>query len=157
FSAIRGEGESLAGGGRSSGLMSFLKVFDRAAGAIKSGGTTRRAAKMVCLDLDHPEIEAFIRWKSREEAMVAAMAAGARLLRESGADARAGVPAGWTERMRALEAQGLPADAPPDLDTGYEGEAYATVSGQNANNSVRVPDAFLEAVEKNGEWALKAR
>ncbi|MBW8888574.1 MAG: adenosylcobalamin-dependent ribonucleoside-diphosphate reductase [Fibrobacteres bacterium] len=157
FSAIRGEGESLAGGGRSSGLMSFLKVFDRAAGAIKSGGTTRRAAKMVCLDLDHPEIEAFIRWKSREEAKVAAMAAGARLLRESGAEARPGVPGGWTERMRGLEAQGLPPDAPPELDTGYEGEAYATVSGQNANNSVRVPDAFLAAVEQGAEWALKAR
>lgn len=157
FSAIRGEGESLAGGGRSSGLMSFLKVFDRAAGAIKSGGTTRRAAKMVCLDLDHPEIEAFIRWKSREEAKVAAMAAGARLLREASAEAHAGVPAGWTERMRGLEAQGLSPDVPPDFDTGYEGEAYATVSGQNANNSVRVPDAFLSAVEGGSDWELKAR
>ena len=63
FSNIRGEGEKLSGGGTSSGLMSFLKIGDRAAGAIKSGGTTRRAAKMVCLDLDHPEIMDFINWK----------------------------------------------------------------------------------------------
>lgn len=67
FSAIRGKQEMLSGGGTSSGLMSFLEVFDRAAGATKSGGTTRRAAKMVCLDMDHPEIEDFITWKSREE------------------------------------------------------------------------------------------
>lgn len=67
FSSVRGEREKLAGGGYSSGLMSFLKIGDRAAGAIKSGGTTRRAAKMVCLDLDHPEIEEFIDWKVEEE------------------------------------------------------------------------------------------
>jgi ribonucleoside-diphosphate reductase alpha chain len=63
FSMLRGEGEKLAGGGRSSGLMSFLKIGDRAAGAIKSGGTTRRAAKMVVVDADHPDIEAYIDWK----------------------------------------------------------------------------------------------
>ena len=67
FSKIRGESEKLSGGGYSSGLMSFLKIGDRAAGAIKSGGTTRRAAKMVCLDLDHPEIEGFVNWKVEEE------------------------------------------------------------------------------------------
>ena len=67
FSTIRGEGEKLAGGGTSSGLMSFLEVLDKAAGATKSGGTTRRAAKMVILDMDHPEIERFIGWKAREE------------------------------------------------------------------------------------------
>lgn len=75
FSSIRGEGEKLSGGGTSSGLMSFLKIGDRAAGAIKSGGTTRRAAKMVCLDLDHPEIEGFINWKMEEEKKVAALIA----------------------------------------------------------------------------------
>src|SRR3954465_5231560 len=75
FSNIRGEGERLSGGGTSSGLMSFLKIGDRAAGAIKSGGTTRRAAKMVCLDLDHPEIIDFIDWKSKEEDKVAALIA----------------------------------------------------------------------------------
>ena len=75
FSSLRGEGESLAGGGTSSGLMSWLKIGDRAAGAIKSGGTTRRAAKMVCLDIDHPDVEKFISWKVEEEKKVAALAA----------------------------------------------------------------------------------
>ena len=120
FSGIRGEGEKLSGGGTSSGLMSFLKIGDRAAGAIKSGGTTRRAAKMVCLDLDHPEIETFVNWKVEEEKKVA-----------------------------ALIAAGYPSD--------YEGEAYKTVSGQNSNNSVRIPNEFFHALEADGEWELKAR
>src|SRR5579862_4477706 len=80
FSALRGEGEPLSGGGKSSGLMSFLKIGDRAAGAIKSGGTTRRAAKMVVLDLDHPDIEEFVNWKVVEEQKVAALVAGSKLL-----------------------------------------------------------------------------
>lgn len=120
FSRIRGEGEKLSGGGTSSGLMSFLKIGDRAAGAIKSGGTTRRAAKMVCLDLDHPEIVQFINWKKDEERKVA-----------------------------ALIAAGYPSD--------YEGEAYATVSGQNSNNSVRIPNEFFQALEQGKDWELKAR
>ncbi len=120
FSRIRGAAEKLSGGGSSSGLMSFLKIGDRAAGAIKSGGTTRRAAKMVCLDLDHPEIVEFINWKKDEEKKVA-----------------------------ALIAAGYPSD--------YEGEAYATVSGQNSNNSVRIPHAFFQALENGGNWDLKAR
>jgi ribonucleoside-diphosphate reductase alpha chain len=120
FSHIRGGGEKLSGGGTSSGLMSFLKIGDRAAGAIKSGGTTRRAAKMVCLDLDHPEIMEFINWKVGEEKKVAAL-----------------VAAGY--------------------DNSYEGEAYATVSGQNSNNSVRIPNSFFKVLEENGDWELKAR
>ncbi|MEP6926032.1 MAG: adenosylcobalamin-dependent ribonucleoside-diphosphate reductase, partial [Ginsengibacter sp.] len=120
FSSIRGEGEKLSGGGTSSGLMSFLKIGDRAAGAIKSGGTTRRAAKMVCLDLDHPEIETFVNWKVGEEKKVAAL-----------------IDAGY----------------PND----YEGEAYKTVSGQNSNNSVRIPNEFFHALEADGDWELKAR
>ena len=120
FSSIRGEGEKLSGGGTSSGLMSFLKIGDRAAGAIKSGGTTRRAAKMVCLDIDHPEIESFVNWKVEEEKKVA-----------------------------ALIAAGYPSD--------YEGEAYKTVSGQNSNNSVRISNEFFHALEKDGDWELKAR
>src|SRR2546421_6313865 len=120
FSRLRGENEPLSGGGKSSGLMSFLKIGDRAAGAIKSGGTTRRAAKMVCLDLDHPEIVEFINWKVKEEKKVA-----------------------------ALIAAGYPSD--------YEGEAYRTVSGQNSNNSVRIPNEFFHALEKNEDWELKAR
>jgi ribonucleoside-diphosphate reductase alpha chain len=120
YSNIRGEGEKLSGGGTSSGLMSFLKIGDRAAGAIKSGGTTRRAAKMVCLDLDHPEIEQFVDWKVEEEKKVA-----------------------------ALIAAGYPGD--------YEGEAYKTVSGQNSNNSVRIPNAFFDALLKGEDWELKGR
>ena len=115
FSALRGRQEKLSGGGTSSGLMSFLEVLDRAAGATKSGGTTRRAAKMVCLDMDHPEIADFIRWKVKEE-----------------------------EKAKALIASGYPSD--------FNGEAYHTVSGQNSNNSVRVTDAFMRAVESDGEW-----
>src|SRR5579862_4260898 len=79
FSSLRAEGEALSGGGASSGLMSWLKIGDRAASAIKSGGTTRRAAKMVIVDIDHPDIEAFINWKVREEHKVAAMVAGSKL------------------------------------------------------------------------------
>ncbi|PUZ27801.1 ribonucleoside-diphosphate reductase class II [Chitinophaga costaii] len=120
FSKIRGENEKLGGGGTSSGLMSFLKIGDRAAGAIKSGGTTRRAAKMVCLDLDHPEILEFINWKVEEEKKVA-----------------------------ALIAAGYSAD--------YEGEAYRTVSGQNSNNSVRIPNSFFRQLEAGGDWNLTAR
>ncbi len=120
FSNIRGEGEKLSGGGTSSGLMSFLKIGDRAAGAIKSGGTTRRAAKMVCLDLDHPEIEQFVNWKVEEENKVA-----------------------------ALIAAGYASD--------YEGEAYRTVSGQNSNNSVRIPNGFFKVLDADGDWELKGR
>lgn len=120
FSQIRGSGEKLSGGGSSSGLMSFLKIGDRSAGAIKSGGTTRRAAKMVCLDLDHPEIMEFINWKVEEEKKVAAL-----------------VAAGY--------------------DNSYEGEAYATVAGQNSNNSIRIPNEFFKVLEEDGDWELKAR
>lgn len=120
FSSIRGEGEKLSGGGTSSGLMSFLKIGDRAAGAIKSGGTTRRAAKMVCLDLDHPEIVEFINWKVQEE-----------------------------DKVAALIAAGYASD--------YEGEAYRTVSGQNSNNSIRIPNEFFKTLDEDGEWELKAR
>ena len=137
FSKLRGENEPLSGGGKSSGLMSFLRIGDRAAGAIKSGGTTRRAAKMVCLDLDHPDIEAFINWKVREELKVAAMAEGIKVL-----------PRDQRELARKL---GL------KLDYDFNGEAYYTVSGQNSNNSVRVPNRFMHAVEEDGEWNLTAR
>jgi ribonucleoside-diphosphate reductase alpha chain len=120
FSKIRGDNEKLSGGGYSSGLMSFLKIGDRAAGAIKSGGTTRRAAKMVCLDLDHPEIESFVNWKVEEEKKVAAL-----------------IAAGYS--------------------SDYEGEAYRTVSGQNSNNSVRIPNAFFNALKGGSPWDLVSR
>ncbi len=82
FSALRGEGEKLSGGGRSSGLMSFLKIGDRAAGAIKSGGTTRRAAKMVVVNIDHPDVETYIDWKVKEEQKVAALVSGSKLAKK---------------------------------------------------------------------------
>jgi len=135
FSGLRAEGERLSGGGRSSGLMSWLRIGDRAAAAIKSGGTTRRAAKMVCLDMDHPDIETFINWKVREEIKVAAMVEGLRLLKKSDREI--------AETCRRL---GL------DLDYDFNGEAYQTVSGQNSNNSVRAPDEFFDAVDADAEW-----
>ena len=79
FSSLRADGESLSGGGKSSGLMGFLRIGDRAAGAIKSGGTTRRAAKMVICDMDHPDIEDFINWKVIEEQKVASLVAGSKM------------------------------------------------------------------------------
>jgi ribonucleoside-diphosphate reductase alpha chain len=137
FSKIRGEDEPLSGGGKSSGLMSFLKIGDRAAGAIKSGGTTRRAAKMVCLDLDHPDVEQFINWKVREELKVAAMVEGLKALPK--------------EQRRVAAKLGL------KLDYDFNGEAYHTVSGQNSNNSVRIPNRFFKAVEEEGQWRLSYR
>lgn len=120
FARIRSKYEELSGGGKTSGLMSFLKFLDQAAAVIKSGGTTRRAAKMVCLDLDHPEIEDFILWKVREE-----------------------------QKVKTLVQGGYSAD--------FNGEAYATVSGQNSNNSVRIKDEFIQAYLQKKEWPLIAR
>ena len=137
FSNMRGENEPLSGGGKSSGLMSFLKIGDRAAGAIKSGGTTRRAAKMVCLDLDHPDIEAFVNWKVREEIKVAALVEGMKNLSGEMKDTAAKL--------------GLV------LDYDFNGESYATVSGQNSNNSVRIPNAFFRSVRENSDWGLIRR
>ncbi|MDB5295901.1 MAG: nrdJ, partial [Phycisphaerales bacterium] len=137
FSKVRGENEKLSGGGKSSGLMSFLKIGDRAAGAIKSGGTTRRAAKMVCLDLDHPDVEDFVNWKVREELKVAALAEGIKHLSD--------------EQKATAKKLGL------KLDYDFNGEAYMTVSGQNSNNSVRIPNAFFEALAADGDWNLYRR
>ncbi len=211
FSKIRGENEKLSGGGKSSGLMSFLKVGDRSAGAIKSGGTTRRAAKMVCLDLDHPDIETFINWKVLEEQKVAALVTGSKLnerhlnaimqacgtdvssvrtttvpvveadqgrdglgthgrdvratdprsnpaLRKAIAEAKqAEIPLNYIQRVIQLASQGFTSIEFPTFDTGYESEAYITVSGQNSNNSVRATNAFFEAVDKDQDWALIRR
>ena len=137
FSSLRGENEPLSGGGKSSGLMSFLRIGDRAAGAIKSGGTTRRAAKMVCLDADHPDIEAFVNWKVREELKVAAMVEGLKHLPK--------------EQRKLAEKTGLV------LGYDFNGEAYLTVSGQNSNNSVRLPDSFFAALDADSDWNLIRR
>jgi ribonucleoside-diphosphate reductase alpha chain len=120
FSRVRERGAPTASGHASSGVMSFLEVLDRNAGSIKSGSVARRAAKMVTLDVDHPEIEDFIGWKVREEKKAYDLMA-----------------AGWSG--------------------GMEGAAYSTVGGQNANNSVRVSDEFMQAVERDGDWDLLSR
>ncbi|MFH1194623.1 MAG: vitamin B12-dependent ribonucleotide reductase [bacterium] len=187
FSVIRGAEEPLSGGGRSSGLMSFLKIGDRSAGAIKSGGTTRRAAKMVTLDIDHPDIEEYINWKVIEEQKVAALVAGSKLcnlhlnkiiktcyeehpendrfnkrankkLRAAVIEARkANVPENYIERVIQLARLGFKSIEFPTYNTDWNSDAYATVSGQNSNNSVRVTNSFMEAVVNNGDWDLHWR
>ncbi|HEV7293451.1 MAG TPA: vitamin B12-dependent ribonucleotide reductase [Devosia sp.] len=188
FSKLRGEGEKLSGGGKSSGLMSFLKIGDRAAGAIKSGGTTRRAAKMVVVDIDHPDIETYINWKVKEEQKVAALVTGSKtvskhlkaimkaavncegsgddcfdvaknpaLKREVRAAKKALVPENYIFRVIQFAKQGYTDLEFPIYDTDWDSEAYLTVSGQNSNNSVRVTDDFLAAVENDGDWNLTAR
>ena len=191
FSNIRGANEPLSGGGKSSGLMSFLKIGDRAAGAIKSGGTTRRAAKMVTLDLDHPDIEEYINWKVKEEQKVAALVSGSKITQKHLKDIiklchtpveiegrtfngamsrdplknkelgkvirqakRDQVPLNYIERVIQLAAQGVTDIQFDSYDTDWNSEAYATVAGQNSNNSVRVPNAFMQAVKDNGQWNL---
>jgi ribonucleoside-diphosphate reductase alpha chain len=182
FSALRGEGEILSGGGVSSGLMSFLKVFDRAAGAIKSGGTTRRAAKMVILDIDHPDIEKFIEWKAQEEQKVADLVSGSRIISkflsaivdeaiQNGTNPKEnkqlskliqkalnrGVPLNYIKRYLDLVSQGFKNFDFKEFDTNYEGEAYITVSGQNSNNSVRVTNDFMRSMENDEIWELRWR
>ncbi len=191
FSSIRGENEPLSGGGRSSGLMSFLKIGDRAAGAIKSGGTTRRAAKMVICDIDHPDVRKFINWKVREEQKVLALVAGSRLAEkhlnaimkacapsedfsaedEQRFSARhnsplaaaitaargAEVSENYIRRVAQLARQGYTSIEFPTYDTDWTSEAYLTVSGQNSNNSVRLTNAFLKAVERDDDWSLTRR
>ncbi len=188
FSSLRGEGEKLSGGGKSSGLMGFLKIGDRAAGAIKSGGTTRRAAKMVICDMDHPDIEAFINWKVIEEQKVASLVAGSKMheakLNEifgairgwdgsivDATDAtkndalkaairsakRVMIPETYINRVLQYARQGFSSIEFPTYDTDWDSEAYISVSGQNSNNSVRVTDAFLDAVKADADWALIRR
>ncbi len=146
FSNVRGADEALSGGGKSSGLMSFLKIGDRAAGAIKSGGTTRRAAKMVCLNLDHPDIENFVNWKVREEIKVAALVEGFKAIKDRKTSETDVQTIGETARELGLT-----------LDYDFNGEAYQTVSGQNSNNSIRIPNEFFEAVDEDGDWELTGR
>ncbi len=188
FSSLRGADEPLSGGGKSSGLLSFLKVGDAAAGAVKSGGTTRRAAKMVILDADHPDIEAFVAWKGAEEMKVAGLVAGSRALAHhlpkvfeaaknpavaeadradpkknpalkaaAKAARTAFVPEAAIARAIDYARAGFRAIDVDVFDLDWESEAYRTVSGQNANNSVRVTDAFMRAVEKDEAWPLRRR
>ncbi len=188
FSKLRGDGETLSGGGRSSGLMSFLKIGDRAAGAIKSGGTTRRAAKMVIVDADHPDIEDFIDWKVIEEQKVAALVAGSklaarhlnlimeacreappeggdpfdpaqnpRLKAEIRAARRAMLPENYVQRVVQFARQGYSSIDFRTYDLDWDSEAYLTVAGQNANNTVRIANDFLERVESGADWQLVRR
>ena len=184
FANLRGEGEPLSGGGKSSGLMSFLKIGDRAAGAIKSGGTTRRAAKMVCLNMDHPDIEEFINWKVVEEQKVVALVAGSKLANlhlnavmkaaHAGGDPetrfeinqnpelkkavkaarRAMIPDNYIFRVLELAKQGHTSILFEELTTDWQSKAYQTVSGQNSNNSVRITNEFMNAVEQDRDWNL---
>lgn len=186
FSNIRGAGEALSGGGKSSGLMSFLQIGDRAAGAIKSGGTTRRAAKMVILDADHPDIEDFVRWKVKEEEKVLALVAGSARVKhhvdniKQACVAQSDMLTRYNPEHNLLLKQAITQAVGDNIalsfctsiirriEIGQEvdvatlsydwtGEAYASVSGQNSNNSVRVTDAFLHAVEQDLDWQLIAR
>ncbi len=179
FSNIRGRGEPLQEGGTSSGLMSFLKVGDTSAGVIKSGGTTRRAAKIVILNIDHPDVLDFIDWKVTEEQKVAALVAGSKLIsnqlnhivscydnsRESFikalADAvDAGVPLVYLDKVQRFLEQGIKVDEFIEYNTDWNSEAYATVSGQNSNNSLRIPDKFMKLLLDHPEqqqWELFGR
>jgi len=188
FSSLRAANETLGGGGKSSGLMSFLKIGDRAAGAIKSGGTTRRAAKMVIVDVDHPDIEEFINWKVIEEQKVASLVAGSKMHEQQlneifgairvwdGADKDAFdpkknnalkaaikgarkvmIPETYVKRVLQYAQQGFTSIEFPTYDTDWDSDAYLSVSGQNSNNTVRVTDAFLQAVKDDAEWELLRR
>ncbi|SNR40151.1 vitamin B12-dependent ribonucleotide reductase [Puniceibacterium sediminis] len=188
FSSLRAANEPLSGGGKSSGLMGFLKIGDRAAGAIKSGGTTRRAAKMVIIDADHPDIEEFINWKVKEEQKVASIVAGSKMHEQklnlifsairqwdgTAEDAcdpkkndalkdairaakKVAIPETYVKRVLDYAKQGYGSIEFPTYDTDWDSEAYASVSGQNSNNSIRVTDAFLKAVKNDGDWELIRR
>ncbi len=182
YSNLRSGGEKLSGGGSSSGLMSFLKIFDSAAGAIKSGGTTRRAAKMVIVDIDHPDVEKFIEWKAKEEDKVASLVAGSRICSRflqaivaeaiaNGVDRKANprlqnliqnalsraVPMSYIIRVLALVEQGYTSLDFEEYNSNYESEAYHTVGGQNSNNTVRVTNDFIRtAPGSRGHGAASA-
>ena len=188
FSQIRGAGEKLSGGGTSSGLMSYLRVGDRAAGAIKSGGTTRRAAKMVVVDLDHPDVEEFITWKVKEEQKVSDLVAGSiacerhlNAIMRAATDVTipeqsrldpasnpglksavraalsAGIPGANVQYALDFARQGYTNLEIETFDTGWDSKAYGTVSGQNSNNSVRVPNDFFAKLDSKADWELRQR
>lgn len=174
FSKIRGAGEALSGGGYSSGLMSFLRIGDVAGGSIKSGGTTRRAAKMVIVDIDHPDIEAFINWKSSEENKVIDLVVGSRILKKHTLALKesANSPVSLKKAVAAARADEIPDSyiirvldtlryghdfTKSEFTLDWESGAYASVFGQNSNNSVRVNDTFLNAVENDDDFNLTWR
>lgn len=152
FSSLRAKGQPLSGGGNSSGLMSFLEVFDKNAGSIRSGGTTRRAAKMVVVNADHPEAMDFVTWKAREEAKVRALGEGAiELLARDDEHQEIYGSTCLTVTGRKLLTQ-----IREQISNPWEGVAYSTVSGQNSNNSLRVNDPFMARVIDMMEGRLPA-
>jgi ribonucleoside-diphosphate reductase alpha chain len=190
YSYIRGKNETLSGGGVSSGLLSFLKIGDRSASAIKSGGTTRRAARMVCLDIDHPDIKDFIDWKVIEEYKVAAMVTGSKIIKKYTKkifetlknsepslfpedtynplknkalsdvvqEALAhNIPPVYIFQIIRLAEQGVTLKNIYEYTTEWDKEAYNTVSGQSSNNSVRLTDKFMHAVETDKKISLTRR
>jgi len=184
FSSLREEGAPLSGGGTSSGVMSFLSIFDQAAASIKSGGTTRRAAKMVILNVDHPDVEKFIQWKVKEERKVASLVAGSHMCYESlkgimesaeknGFDPSSNpelkklilkaktnfIPLNYIKRVLMLVENGVKANEFDfkTFDTDFRSEAYVTVDGQNSNNTVRVTNDFMSSVINDKDWDLVSR
>jgi len=182
FSCLRAKGEPLNGGGESSGLLSFLKLFDTGAGVVKSGGRTRRAARIVILDVDHPEIMDFIKLKCREEDKIGYLVAAYNILdrltkaffkevkysntdvdredvklRYSKACRHYGVSPSYINKLYQLFEQGHTSYELPVMDFDFNGDATSTVTGQNANNSIRLDDAFIDAVKNDVEYQTKWR
>jgi ribonucleotide reductase alpha subunit len=183
MSALRGENEPLSGGGKSSGLMSWLRHGDTGAGSVKSGGTTRRAALMRILNVDHPDVEKFINWKVNEEHKVVALAIGSRKMKtfweelvavdptseklSQAKDARIktlvrnakkdGIPGAFIQQCLLRYEQGDNNQTINTYDTSWEGEGYQSVSGMNSNNSVRVTDTFMKCVHTEMPWDLHNR
>lgn len=183
YSQLRAQGEPLSMGGKSSGMMSFLRLYDAVGGIVKSGGTTRRAAAMVTTDVDHPEIFKYCSLKVEEENKVISMIVGSEIVKdfldqalqvykESGnadiktnprlfdvvANAYANkIPVSYISQVLSLLSQGITEFTWEVFNTNYDGAAYATVTGQNANNSVRVTKEFLDAVINDEEVKLTYR
>ncbi|PRH89105.1 vitamin B12-dependent ribonucleotide reductase [Labrys okinawensis] len=186
YSDIRGADEDLAAGGKACGLIAVLRASDRAAGLVTANGSTRQSSKMVIVDIDHPDIEEFINWKVKEEQKVAFLVAGSRssarhlnaivkacrdgegaancdplrnteLNRQIHLAREAQIPENYIDRVIELVRQGCPPDDLPIYDTDWNGEAYFTVAGQNANNAVRVSNEFLRSIEQGSSWTLRAR
>ncbi|MDR2048084.1 MAG: vitamin B12-dependent ribonucleotide reductase, partial [Treponema sp.] len=187
FSRIRAADERLSGGGVSSGLLSFLKIGDRSASAIKSGGTTRRAAKMVTLDADHPDVEKYIDWKAGEEHKVASMVTGSAIVGKHLESIKKGLAAfrgpeadrfntGKNHELASALRHALGDKIPPTylyqllrrleqgddaapavFTTAWDDDAYNTVSGQSSNNSLRISDEFMRAVLEDKKWDLTGR
>ena len=175
FSPIRGTNEPLSSGGVSSGLPSWLLIGDRAAGAVKSGGTTRRAAKMVILDIDHPDIEQFIRWKTLEEEKLMYIVTGSQSMRrhaqkiiEAASNPKElakridiarinGMPQNYIDRLVSGLKQNYQTPELKEYNNHWDGEGVKSLSGQNSNNTVSVTDAFMKLIDTNKDFGLIRR